>query len=127
METASLELCKTLWELSGWAGTERYFQEGGTVWHNLEDDVSVENSKFVCFAYDLGFLLRKLPAMEGPNSDDIGRLTVFNSKEVTNGKRAWSAGYDNMDCYFYIQEADTPEDALCKLAIELFKQGVLKK
>jgi hypothetical protein len=44
--------------------------------------------------------------------------------EVTHG---WEASYRDEDVFAHRAIADTPEDALAKLAIELFKQGVLVK
>ena len=56
--------------------------------------------------YSLGFILRKLPE-----------------------KISLDHGVDGWNCYHYgfsiRAHADTPEDAACRLAIELFKQGIL--
>lgn len=92
MNTASLELCKELFKLSGWIGI-----------YGPNTEVT----------YDLGYLIRQLPAVSG------GVLTLQPADHEPT--TAWRVGYgDNMT------EADTPEDAACKLAIELCKQGVLK-
>jgi hypothetical protein len=55
---------------------------------------------------DLGYLVRKLPAYT----------------EIRNYEICWQARFNSM-----ISEADTPEDAAAKLAIELFKSGVLEQ
>ena len=57
----------------------------------------------------LGFLMRKLPLWSELEKTDAGyRAMIF-----------WRG--ENIQF-----EANTPEDAACKLAIELFKAGVLK-
>lgn len=111
MNVASKGLCKDLHELSGWTRTH-------TVWHY---DTIV--SPFACGyedinaaihftpAYDLGYLLRKLP----------GTTQTF---KMPSGKyRCWL----NISSTTTTFEHDTPEDAAAKLAIELFKQGILER
>ncbi len=104
---ASLELCKELYELSGWEepGANRFQIEvttGGII-------------KTGCY-YSLGYLLRKLPD-----------ITITNS--VADGSEPWHAGqygyYDGIG-WIYDAYADTPEDAAAKLAIELIRKGVIK-
>lgn len=109
MTSASLELCEELYELSGWVDTT-YFDKDG---------------KYQ-FAYDLGYLLRKLPNMV---KDDDGTTVVTDDASdgmpfsLTHCEDAsWVADYQG---YLY-GHAATPEDAVAKLAIELFKQGILK-
>ena len=107
MTTASLELCKELYELSGWVDTEichHEYEDGNTlpITHNP--------------AYDLGYLLRKLPS--GVFLAKGKRYRIWND-DTNNYTWAGSEKLDPID-------ADTPEDAACKLAIELFKEGVLK-
>jgi len=112
MNVASLELSKELYELSGWDDTN--------LWHadDPEADTSIgfaamaepnEHEVYASIpAYDLGYLLRKLEGL------DVG---IY----YTNTWRSWVAtAHDNQQ-----GKADTPEDAACKLSIELFKQGVL--
>ena len=74
-------------------------------------------------AYDCGYLLRKLPALlgkRGSNSAECLRLG--------KDKERYLAGYIGVDLVWgFPCEAETPENALCKLSIELFKQGVLTK
>lgn len=98
MNTASLELCKELYELSGWEGEEDVYRQA---------EPGEEDENVVCPAYSAGYLLRKLPKDETTYGFKLGK---------------WYAQYQAAPVF-----ADTPEDALCKLAIELFKQGVLKK
>jgi hypothetical protein len=120
MNTASLENCKRLYELSGWEET---------AWQWLEDkdeglvlasaDHWKQNDKQICPAYDSGYLLRKLP------------LAVVILKDVIHhndeGKIWQTYRYkakllDGINDYWY----DTPEDALTLLSIKLFEEGILK-
>lgn len=122
MNTASLNLCKKLYELSGWnEPSEGWYKDNNEEWigvralydHKPGGDINVDTrSNFISPAYDLGYLLRKLPL----------------GTELTKGTK----GYFIAPPYQYRKRSmaeyfDTPEDAACKLAIELFKQGVLKK
>lgn len=123
MQVAKLELCKELFELSGWSTTEKVWflsanNPTGSLWRNGE----LVQDGIECFAaYDAGFLLRKLP-------DGVS---------LYKGRRGWTLNSGNT---FQLNNISTgnllrlgnflsavPEDALCKLAIELFKQGILKK
>lgn len=115
MNVADKSLCQELWKLSGWGG--KYKNETEFMW--CEDYTkplwAQDNIKAIIDApaYDLGFILRKLPAnswvgkcieeWESPYAAHIGPEDEFN------------------------QNGDTPENAAVKLAIELFKQGVLTK
>lgn len=102
MTAASLELCKQLFELTGWDAEEHWASEWVT--------------RGQVPAYDLGFLLRKLPKK-------VGR-THFTMRHIGKSKYVageWEVGYRGIHGH-----GDTPEDAACLLAIELFKQGVLK-
>lgn len=105
MHVASLELCKELCELSGWVDCHDKYRSDGTLvswgfsgWKSRE-----------CPAYDLGFLLRKLPYAE-----------------LRNWRGIYTA-WRNTPANFPPIEADTPEDCAAKLAIELFKTGVLTR
>lgn len=102
MNVASLENCKELYKLSGWDDCSLMWSNIDVVWRVVKvGDIP---------AYDLGFLLRKFRA------ENI----VVNLLDVTNRWIADAGGFGT-------GQADTPEDAACKLAIELFKQGVLDK
>jgi hypothetical protein len=117
---ANLELCKELYALSGW-GDDQSFMWGlvSESIHVLEPE-DVEAKRAVP-AYDLGYLLRKLPeTLEQDNYPVVSRYF----------RVGWSAYYEASNEYepterWYLVEADTPEDATCKLAIELFKEGIL--
>lgn len=123
MNVASLERCKELYELSGWLDTRDQL-----VKYSLKDmpillpmpkgeiDVAVLAGavEWTLPAYDLGYLLRKLPAES--NVMNIGDKW-FRATHYLGG-----SGFKHI-----YKTADTPEDAACKLAIELFKQGILTK
>lgn len=140
MNVASLDLCQELAKLSGWNDTVKVWsnrvyggQAGTTVARAgsaLTDTrkttarkwfvVSRNKRQTEAFpAYDAGYLLRKLP----DNMKDKGHLHVGKW-----GHSYWRAGYLDFEPGWTDLRAfaDTPEDALCLLAIDLFKQGVLK-
>jgi hypothetical protein len=132
MNIASLELCKELYELSDYNfdGTDyRWYCLPITITKGSSPELDYSNwqVKHVSYrgkysvihypAYDLGFLLRKLPE------------TTSITKQVLNGigaRHQYNAGWQATETRWSGFEADTPEDALCSLAIELFKQKVLK-
>ena len=111
MNVASLGLCKELFELSGW-GAELNDWRSGT-----------GTTSGAYPAYDLGYLLRKLPETV---SEDGSLYTSWLSMDNL-GSGGWQFGYRKGAAKPDPKGiADTPEDAACKLAIELIKQGVIK-
>lgn len=140
MHVASKELCQELYELSGWYDTFAWYS-GDAI--KFEGEAGYEGS--VCEnaiqydwctdipAYELGYLMRKLQPFQykvkGRHSDVMPvRCLPFVWQESTH---EWRAGYKyNLlgqrydDLFIY---ASSPEDAACKLAIELLKQGILAK
>jgi len=143
MNVASLELSKELYELSGWKSDFLMYIKSASGWvvmnqhqyHNYRA-ASGKPGHFVSVdAYDLGYLLRKLPRwydkdrVKGPMHAFL--LQLQPSPVSTN----WQAfyRYENKNPNGYESEvtlkveAGTPEDAAAKLAIELFKQGVLTR
>lgn len=178
-KVASLELCKELYELSGWDNNashpaelkmwERSYSlsELGPAhedygnpevkqhevhvgdWRVVDDHrhmmttgqevfkwwySEVQNLHDEAFpAYDLGYLLRKIPANFN-TGDARGAFELF----LKTTSREWFAGYNKPEMGRWLYDgnhgvwetpcdADNPEDAVCKLAIQLFKQGILKK
>jgi hypothetical protein len=118
-DTATLELSRELFELSGW-------EEPKADWHGVNKD-------YICPKYSAGYLLRKLPSRI---QDEDG--TWFALMGYPNGIRPWFAYKssldgtmarwpNNKDIPFDLRvfEGDTPEDALCRTAIELHKEGIL--
>jgi hypothetical protein len=119
MNVANLELCRELYELSGWKKTDALFVGYKSAltdkfdYHLLDkrDADSYKHAKKVP-AYDLGYLLRKLPTntMLEKLESNIWHIELYN--------------HPNEPIKI---ERDTPEDATAKLAIELFKRGILNK
>lgn len=108
MTTASLELSKELYELSGWDLMDKYYSGNGTI----------------IPANDLGYLLRKLPIMH-PETKMFAKRQVACWGEQNGWHAYWIT--DDQEIEISSGAADTPENAACKLAIELFKAGVLTK
>lgn len=108
MNVASQPLCKELYELSGWDETTFCYFTNNDGSHRITATTKTSDP-----AYDLGYLLRKLPveSMVEKTSDGYSSQTTSNNLSTVS---------------HVICDADTPEDAAAKLAIELWKQGVLK-
>jgi hypothetical protein len=119
-EVASLELSKRLYELSGWDDTRLVHQElNGRRWV-VEDEVALYPSYP---AYELGYLIRKLPAVF------LKYYSLTITKRVDD---TYSCCYADAESYIankgqMFTEADTAENTLGLLAIKLFEEGVLKK
>jgi hypothetical protein len=139
MNIASLELCKELYELSGWKGEDCYqeIQKYNPYTGKLIKNASGINSErpyIVNYAvslahindqnrgeelitprYDLGYLLRKLP----PTSK-IVKVSIING-ETYGAIHVYKVNEPNLTI-----NADTPEDCAAKLAIELIHQRIIK-
>jgi len=137
MNVASKELCEELYKLSGWNRTEYLWASpplSPNDWrpihksdlHRINDDLLPDTMYNSTFAYDLGYLLRKLPAeVEEFSETDHLTYELLLAKYEANEFHAdywW-----NDDLRFNMVPSGTPEDALVTLAIELFKQGVLTR
>lgn len=137
---ASLELCQELYALSGWDETGggyvpeydpdeppvAFIPENKLAYtHECQDYYYVTKESDVYQvvyipAYDAGYLLRKLPK----------QYLIFQSSFTLYraAKFAYDGELDETIIKPFSWEGfKEPEDALCKLAIELFKQGILKK
>jgi hypothetical protein len=120
LPVAKFDLCRELYELSGWGWTNCYYRifEGKLV--AVEMVLGLPKKGVHLPAYDVGYLVEKLP-------------------QKVNGARLVLAGMpmsDRWGCaYLYglnisfdaSQIADTPQDAACGLAIVLWRQGILTK
>lgn len=144
MSVASLELCRELHELSGWDGTLAVYEQTAGIpigepyiaYPELEKRWGLwgtQEFKVQTPAYDAGYLLRKLPhfvpskVYEGKHAD----LWLRKDYAMDTGEDKYLAWYfvngiQDVESDFG-ESGDTPEDALCKLAIELFKSNVLVK
>lgn len=148
MNVASLELCKELYELSGWEDTlVHYITSDESMHFDEKIGVNTVEEKIVGLrpnntvgcdecegayaaetipAYDLGYLLRKLqPLSKIQNLSES--YIVLDHADYLGWRARLESKYDSHRDKWIEQHADTPEDAACKLAIELFKSGVLKR
>lgn len=119
---ASLNLCKELYELSGWNGTEKCWATDGdsNYLSNYPNANLGHEEALVAYAYDLGYLLRKLPL-----TDDIGSYIELRKVSVNGSVRY--VVFTRPNATPFNSGGETAEDAACKLTIELFKQNVLTK
>lgn len=132
MNVASLELCKELYGLSGWdseylqeycqSGSKRavYGADSGVGWYAYDKESAELHHKNAYPrypAYDLGYLLRKLPHSIPDYFGIDGHIDLY----WYEGK--WWCDYGTKTH----GKADTPDDATAMLAIELFEQGILTK
>lgn len=133
MNMANLELCKELFGVSGWeadpdgfvwrlhkpTGESALMFTGKMLADNFQFHNSPEAPRFreendFYPAYDLGYLLRKLP--------DCALYKIDSNVLTKKDKYIIHLHPQNNVGPFY---ADTPEDVACKLAIEQFKKGIL--
>lgn len=132
MNTVSLKLCKELYKLSGWEmenGDTYYKKYSLTKWatpiprgvHTLSGELEWE-----CPAYSLGYLLRKLPGHIAITSTNWDNIHTEKPEGQELDYQAVACYQSNIKRLLVQQTADTPEDAACKLAIELWKAKVLK-
>lgn len=140
MNVASLELCKELYAISGWTFSTTAYAD---YWMSDPDNpahISIKRyfgsrnfvEGFVSVpAYDLGYLLRKLPYF----IDTKDARGTFELSLKKTHKLYW-AGYNKPELGRWLYdknhgvwerpcEADTPEDAAAALLIELIKQKVI--
>jgi hypothetical protein len=112
-DVASLDLCRELYELADWNEVHWWYK----TWDGIDWQLGTYEADIPeCIpAYDLGYLLRKLP-------QNIGRITLKHREH----SGMWFCKWDDRKGELG-QQADTPEDAAAKLAIELFKQGILMR
>lgn len=123
MNVCSLELAKELYELSGWRDAHAHWVEDDG-WYIEYPHPHYSNGLYLP-AYDLGYLLRKLPPkIDVVNSSAYAYLTLTRKSEAYKhfgDKGLWGARYGKD----IAAVASTPEDACAKLCIELIKQGIL--
>lgn len=115
---ASLELSKELYEKSGWDNTDFMYGKKG-----IAPRTVLFGSKPTP-AYELGYLLRKLPFQVELEQwqDGTKWIAAYNPPRVRNSRNY--GGYNN-NLTRHSREADTPEDAAAKLCILLINQGIL--
>lgn len=118
MKVTSKEISEELYKLSGWESTYWYHYKGGKVYPISRSD------GMICAAYDLGFLIRKLPGqiIEKNLQYDL----ELKKYDLTYGAYYNHDSYDHGALSLYSYEESTPEDAVALLAISLIKEGVIK-
>jgi hypothetical protein len=122
MNVASVEVCKELHALAGWESTsffwqDDYYPDGSHLW-NLYDDIELRRSSVVP-AYDLGFLMRMLPGHYVQKLGNGSYIAKWTDYAPTQEQR--DLGTNHLSGH----SKSSPENALCRLAIELFQHGVL--
>jgi hypothetical protein len=108
MNVASLDLCRELYGLSRWEDTDFQYHRG------LDDEWHSAYQKRGYPAYDLGYLLRKLPRLDSYND----------SWSLVRWSDEWIMEHGDIDGDV---TASNPEDAAAKLTIGLFNKGILKR
>jgi hypothetical protein len=115
-DVASIKLSKELFELSGWL--DCYFIYYGR--RSRDGSVVIkEGDRPIIPAYDLSYLLRKLPVGTTIKRFKYPEVGGYEAEYLWEGDDGTGEG---VSC-----GADTPEDATCKLAIAGFKEGWLKR
>lgn len=125
MNTASLELCKELYELSKWEDPSYWWNYDGRTsapngetdyrWYLEPKKLPSHKSHYSHPAYDLGYLIRKLPLSSYIATRKSGGATASTGNAIHDGKTCCIT-----------ERGATPENAACSLAIKLFQEGVLK-
>lgn len=132
VEVASVALSRELHDVSGWEDPAYIYLEIDGKYSIALIDISRRFSKLVTDvipAYDLGYLLRKLPPFVDSQAYPGQRAYLdIGLRDDGPPWYAWYAcwGIPGVMSDFGLH-ADTPEDAACQLAIQLFKRGVLTK
>ena len=125
MNVASKQLSQELYELSGWNCVRdwyfAYHKAAGEVEYDLKlnaDESKAGRDDFP--AYDVGYLLRKLPG--------YSHVSHIDEEHSRDGDTFYKASYQSHIRGQMIdgRGQESPEDAVAWLCIELFKQGILK-
>jgi len=110
---ASRELCRELsllvdWKPDGWYSKGIFRKEDHVIWKPLE----VVNNKYLdCPAFDLRYLLNKVPV----------RATEPRYPALVRTEKGYEFGYEIDDTC----TADTPEDAVCMFCIKMQEAKLL--
>lgn len=127
MNVASRELCAKLYKLSK-LGNPRTEDSPVAFWWEKNEQwrVSTLITKGGVPAYDLGYLLRELAAID-PSTVTRPMVELGDEPEVMGVWEARCLVYGNEpdSTQFMGQGGDTPEDALCGLFIQLFKEEII--
>lgn len=125
MKVASKDLSQKLWNLSKWTDTDyRWYNDKGV------DYVDVKGTNGLSLpAYDLGYLLRKLPPFV--DSKEYPNLPAYLNIGLRDNGPPWFVGYHVHGIEDVVSDfgerGDTVENAACEMAITLFEAGILTK
>lgn len=130
-KVADMALCKELNDLMQWGETHYVWVPArnmpqGSLWHNSRD---FDGDPAVVPAYDIAYLLRKLPRHIAIKKQ-VYHLCIINGNVDDDN---WVADYVTVgrECWLHegssakLTEADTVENALVKLAIQLKKRAII--
>lgn len=149
MNVASKELCQELASLSGWNDTPLLYGAFMKYTVRIDDESVIYTRREMedaegyaihedCPAYDLGYLLRKLSPKLEIKGDTYGLvitpctsdgswiadyLVASWGQPLAEHNSHWLHHGDNAS----LTEAATPEDAVVRLASQLFRSGILKR
>ncbi len=130
-KVADMYLCKQLNDIMQWSMTHYLWVPArnvpqGSLWHN---DKTFDGDPSVVPAYDAAYLVHKLPRHITVKKQ-VYHLCIINGNinddnwiadYVTSGRKCWLHEGDKAK----LTEADTIENALCKLAIQLKKRNII--
>lgn len=108
MNTTSLELSRKLFELSGWGDANWCHNTGNGKTVKLEEELHADDWPL----YDLDYLTRKLPS----------GCYVTKQNDIYDDSEYFLASCIASSYEF---KANSPENALCLLAIKLFEDKVI--
>lgn len=127
LNVASIELCKELYEVSGWYQTE-------DVWAAFSDHKDMKpvivrsdhgelghQLYVIAPAYDSGYLLRHLPGHYVQKHGNESYRAHWHGHAPTKQQR--ELGHDHISG----DSSSSPENALCRLAIYLFRMEILER
>lgn len=140
-EVASLKSSQRLYKVSRWGATGFKWCYTDKIGYFLfrVDHPNWKSEYYKTEAYELGEVLQRLPRkIDGKSSRE--RTGTFSLYASVRSRTAWVASYVDDDTVIrrrkvegekvkwrYVQSsAETPEDAVCGLAILLFELGILE-
>jgi hypothetical protein len=123
MNVADKDLCEKLAKLSGWVESNQCWTSHGLVVLTRFPDFTLPRPvDYICPAYSIGYLMQKLP-----HKTRLEKFTIAGDPD----KRRKMPPKDAFNCYLFTareqhwNQANTPENALCKLAIALLENGAI--
>lgn len=131
MEVASKELCEELYRLSGLEDTHAWYTGERLFWKDMsnygDESIVFANDEYNndIPAYSLGYLIRKMPNNEEYRSD----LVKFKDEWEAYlwGPTPFSS-FGSTNLIVLARGINkSPENAVCSLLIEMFRQGILKR